>query len=68
MALALGAERAEIGELPNGESLALRMYVGGRLGAIIVAGRQLARLLTDGEVESQIRERLRRVLAALDGR
>jgi hypothetical protein len=68
MALGLGAERTEISELANGESLALRMYVGGRVAVVLVAGRELARLLTDREMESQIRERMRTILAALKDR
>jgi hypothetical protein len=68
MALALGAERTEISELHDGESLALRMYVANRAAVILVAGRELARLLTDGEMETQIRERMRALLAALKNR
>jgi hypothetical protein len=68
MVLALGAEGTEISELPDRGSLILRVHVGGRSGVVIVGGGELARLVTDQETESRVRERVRAILAALDDR
>jgi hypothetical protein len=44
------------------------VHVGGRSGVVIVGGGELARLVTDPETESRVRERVRAILAALDDR